>query len=152
MHSSFSTPRAEKRAKLRGNGFTEQTAHASVAVEVICELIKLDIVDKATLHVPTVYPLFKTKSKDVDLPTGITVIFFQLNVSSIDDVEQKGTAGDFAHIIEEGRCFEEVRFYCLLPISLVAMPVGRGAYAIHTSSTPVTFACSCTANTRRPPG
>ena len=75
MHSSFSTPRAEKRAKLPGNGFTEQSAHASVAVEVICELIKLDIVDKATLHVPTVYPLFITKRKDLNLLTAINVTF-----------------------------------------------------------------------------
>ena len=75
MQSSFSTPRAEKRAKLQGNGLTERNAHASVAVEVICELIKLDIVDKATLHVPTVHPSLKRKSKYLNLPTVTTAMF-----------------------------------------------------------------------------
>jgi hypothetical protein len=67
--------------------FTEQNSHASVAVEVICDLIKLDTINKATLPVkseerakhcqqsnPTVCPLLIRKSEDPDLPSVITVM------------------------------------------------------------------------------
>jgi hypothetical protein len=72
-------------------------------------------------------------------------------VKSLENVQQIGTAGDIAHIVEEGRAFHEVPIVSYFISTETFFVTGRRINDVPCSGTPVACACSCEADTGRSP-
>ena len=83
-------------------------------MKVICQLIQLGMIDKATSHVPPVSFTSVQQAEGLlycNAFCALVKVCFTLpliNVNSLDSVQKIGTAGDIAHMVEEGRAFKEV--------------------------------------------